>query len=213
MVIEDKDQLNELDFGKCGGLLPLIVQHALTGEVLMLGYADREALARSLSQSEVWLYSRSRERLWRKGETSGNTLELLSLHADCDRDTLLALVGPRGPVCHTGDRTCFSAPPILSALADVLESRLSARDSGAQAGRASYTSQLFADANLRLKKLAEEAVELALACAGEGQEAVAEEAADLLYHTLVASRAAGVPLESILDVLARRRTPSTSVRD
>ena len=213
MIVEREDQLDSLDFSKAGGLLPLIAQHALTGEVLMLGYVDREALSRTLRQRVVWFYSRSRERLWQKGETSGNKLSLVSLHADCDRDAMLARVEPHGPTCHSGERTCFDATPTLVSLADVLESRLqSYRDDTLEAS-ASYTTRLFADSNLRLKKLGEEAVELALACVAEDRLAVAGEAADLLYHLLVASRASGVAAESILEVLARRRATSVDDHD
>jgi phosphoribosyl-ATP pyrophosphohydrolase/phosphoribosyl-AMP cyclohydrolase len=213
MIIEQQEDLDGLDFGKGGGLLPLIAQNALTGEVLMLGYADREALSRTLSQQVVWFYSRSRKCLWRKGETSGNTLRLVSLHADCDRDAMVALVEPSGPTCHTGESTCFSAAPTLVSLATVLATRFEDHCADAANTERSYTVQLYSDANLRYKKLAEEALELALACATDERSAVAEEAADLLYHLLVASRAAGVPLESILQVLAYRRTPSARGRD
>jgi phosphoribosyl-ATP pyrophosphohydrolase/phosphoribosyl-AMP cyclohydrolase len=213
MIVELEDHLDNLDFAKGEGLLPLIAQHALTGEVLMLGYSNREALSRTLRQGSVWFYSRSRECLWQKGETSGNTLRLISLHADCDRDSLVALVEPSGPTCHTGERTCFAATPTLSSLAAVLDSRLEDYETGQQGGPGSYSVRLFGDANLRHKKLAEEALELALACASEDRAAVAEEAADLLYHLLVASRASGVSIESILEVLASRRAALSAAHE
>ena len=203
MIIRERAQLDELDFDKTGGLLPVVAQHAETGEILMLGYADREALEKTLTTSEVHFFSRSRRALWRKGETSGHVLALVSLHADCDRDALVALVRPAGPTCHTGARSCFEAPPILQELALVLDRRDGEADASS-----SYTARLLADRNLRLKKLAEEAGELALACADGDAASVAEEAADLLYHALVASLAAGVRLEDILAVLQARRRAS-----
>jgi phosphoribosyl-AMP cyclohydrolase / phosphoribosyl-ATP pyrophosphohydrolase len=191
--------LDRLDFAKSGDLLPVVAQQATTGTVLMVGFADREALERTLRDGELWLYSRSRRRLWRKGETSGNVLRVVSLHADCDADAVLALVNPAGPACHTGARSCFDAAPTLAALADVIVERSTAGD------ETSYTRRLLADANLRLKKLGEEAVELALACAAHDAERVAAEGADLLYHLLVACQAAGVTLERLLAALEARR--------
>jgi phosphoribosyl-AMP cyclohydrolase / phosphoribosyl-ATP pyrophosphohydrolase len=222
--------LDRLDFDKGGGLLPVVAQHAHTGEVLMLAYADRDALASTLRDGELWLRSRSRDAPWRKGETSGNVLRVLSLHADCDADAVLARVVPAGPACHTGATSCFAAPPTLAALAETIAARAATtavRDVAPATGStavpggapdaapaavaptvgvpASYTRRLLADENLRLKKLGEEAVELALACSTGGPEAVAGEAADLLYHLLVACAGAGVPLASILARLEERR--------
>lgn len=191
--------LDRLDFARAGGVVPVIAQHHRTGEVLMLGYADREALERSIQTKLLTFRSRSRDRIWTKGETSGNVLRLRALQPDCDRDAVLALVEPAGPACHTGSRSCFGAPPILPALADTLESRredLNPADS--------YTARLLTDRNQRLKKLGEEAVELAVACAGGEPGAVAEEAADLLYHMLVACLARDVTLDDVLAALQRR---------
>lgn len=199
MRIDDDAQLDALDFSKAGGLVPLVCQHARTGQVLMLGFADREALERTLRDRRLWLYSRSRERLWLKGETSGNYQNVVSLHADCDRDSVLALVEPLGPTCHTGAPSCFGEAPTLPALADLIATRTQAPDAG-------YTTRLLADANLRLKKLGEEAVELALACQAEDAQAAAEEGADLFYHILVACAAVGASLDQILRVLAERRS-------
>jgi phosphoribosyl-ATP pyrophosphohydrolase/phosphoribosyl-AMP cyclohydrolase len=205
MKIERLDQLGALDFAKGGGLVPVVTQHAHTGEVLMVAWADREALRRTLAESRMWYFSRSRDALWRKGETSGNGQRLVALHADCDGDTVLAQVLPDGPSCHTGDRTCFgSAAPTLSELDAVIAQRAA----GAAGG--GYTRTLLGDENLRLKKLGEEAVELALACAAGDRARGAAEAADLLYHALVASRAAGVSLEDVLAVLAKRRAATSS---
>ena len=192
--------LSRIDFAKQGGLVPQVAQDARTGEVLMLGYTNAEAVERSLQTGELWFWSRSRNALWKKGETSGNTLRVLSLHSDCDADALLALVEPNGPACHTGSRSCFRAPPVLPELADRIEARAQASDEGS-----SYTARLLSDRNLRLKKLGEEAVELAVACADGNAERVAEEAADLVYHLLVACRSAGVSVESVLQVLRDRQ--------
>ncbi len=201
------DDLDRLDFAKGGGLLPLVAQHAATGEVLMLGFADRAALEATLRDGSLWFFSRSRRRLWRKGETSGNVLRVASLHADCDADAVLALVAPAGPTCHSGARSCFGAPPILQELADVLAARAADGDA------ASYTRKLLANPNLRLKKLGEEAVELALATTTGDPGRVASEGADLLYHLLVACAGAGVTLEVVLDELMRRRSRSAPAPD
>ncbi len=198
MRIRSVQELDDVAFDKLGGLVPVVAQHVRTGEVLMLAYADRTALERTLETGELWLWSRSREELWHKGSTSGNTQRLVALHTDCDSDAVLALVEPSGPACHTGDWTCFGAMPTLPALAEVLESRSERMPDG------SYTTRLLSDLNLRTKKLGEEAVELATACAlGDAGRAV-EEAADLLYHALVACRAVGVTTAEVLGVLEAR---------
>jgi phosphoribosyl-AMP cyclohydrolase / phosphoribosyl-ATP pyrophosphohydrolase len=199
VTIETAADLDRLDFARGDGLLPVITQHALTGEVLMLAYANREALTRTLSERVMVYYSRSREALWRKGDTSGNVQHLASLHGDCDGDAVIARVVPAGPACHTGASNCFGTAPVLSELDAVIAARANAEDG------AGYTGKLLADANLRLKKLGEEAVELALACERNDREGAAAEAADLLYHALVACRAAGVSAVDVLAVLAERR--------
>ena len=193
--------LDRLDFAKGDGLVPVIAQHRLTGEVLMLGYATREALSASLESGRLTFHSRSRDALWVKGETSGNTLRVASLHGDCDGDAVLALVDPAGPTCHTGERSCFAAPPTLPGLGRTLADRGDADPS------TSYTARLLADRNLRLKKLGEEATELAIACADEDPARVREEAADLVYHALVAALGAGVGVEDVLAALEERRRP------
>ena len=182
-------------------LTPLIAQHALTGEVLMLGYGTPESLARTRETGLLTFQSRSRDALWTKGETSGNVLRVVSIHRDCDDDALLALVLPGGPTCHTGARSCVGAAPTLRALGDTIERRVSGADGDSAS---SYTARLLGDRNLRLKKLGEEAVELAVACADGDQARVREEAADVVYHVLVAARAAGVSLEQVLETLAAR---------
>jgi len=196
--------VNDVQFDDASALIPVVAQHAHTGEVLMLAYMNREALERTLAERVMVYYSRSRAELWRKGDTSGNLQRVISLHADCDGDALVARVLPVGPSCHTGAWSCFDAAPTLAALDNVIEQRSRLPDA------ASYTNRLLGDANLRLKKLGEEAVELALACERGDRTAIAEEAADLIYHALVACRAAGVSLADAVAVLDRRRSVSAS---
>ncbi len=178
----------------------MIAQDARTGDVLMLGYANRAALEHTLRERRMWFWSRSRQTLWRKGESSGHELRLHSLHADCDADTVLALVEPAGPACHTGARTCFGAAPALSALADIIAERQRHNEGGG------YTRRLLADENLRLKKLGEETVELVAACLGQDPGRIAAEAADLLYHTLIACAARSISATDILTELMRRQS-------
>lgn len=199
------DLLDRLDFQKTGGLIPVIAQHAWTGEVLMHGYADREALERTGQTGELWFWSRSRRQLWKKGESSGRVLRVVALHTDCDGDAIVARVEPAGPTCHTGGRSCFDAAPPLAALDAILALRAAAPPDE------SYTARLLADRNLRLKKLGEEAAELVLACADEDPEATAAEAADLIYHALTACRAVGVDTATILCELGTRLGRSIEV--
>jgi phosphoribosyl-ATP pyrophosphohydrolase/phosphoribosyl-AMP cyclohydrolase len=195
--------LEVLDFSKLGSLVPLIAQDARTGEVLMIGFADRRALERTLVTGQVHFWSRSRSAIWKKGETSGNTLELESLHADCDGDAVLARVIPAGPACHTGERTCFGdgvdAPAAgLARLDATIASREAERPDG------SYTVKLLGDENLRLKKLGEETAELVSALARGDRARALEEAADLVYHLLVALRGSGIDAHALVKELERR---------
>ena len=204
------DDLSRIDFAKQGGLVPQVAQDARTGEVLMLGYANEEAARQTLATGQLWFWSRQRQRLWRKGETSGNSHQLVTLHTDCDADALLALVIPAGPTCHTGSWSCFEAPPTMARLGHVLSERAAGVAGTAEAAEAaeaegtSYTVRLLQDENLRLKKLGEEAVELALACTAGDAERAAEEAGDLIYHALVACQALGVGAERVLEALGAR---------
>jgi phosphoribosyl-ATP pyrophosphohydrolase/phosphoribosyl-AMP cyclohydrolase len=206
--------LESLRFDPESGLLPVIAQDGDTGDVLMLAWANRESLTETLQSGEMTYWSRSREELWRKGATSGNVQRLVTLHADCDGDAVLARVRPAGPACHTQEATCFgegaSSRPILDALWETLIGRARERPEG------SYTARLLDDENLRTKKLGEETAELIVALmrigGGDGAEAgdlergrAAEEAADLIYHVLVALLAAGVTLEDVMAELERRR--------
>jgi phosphoribosyl-AMP cyclohydrolase / phosphoribosyl-ATP pyrophosphohydrolase len=176
------------------GLVPCVVQDARTGEVLTLAYMNREALERTRASGETWFWSRSREELWHKGETSGNVQRVRELRWDCDADAILALVEPAGPACHTGARTCFhngELEPVpgeaLAALERTIEQRREERPEG------SYTAELLADPGRLGEKVREEAGEVARAAAEEGDERVAAEAADVLYHlgVLLASRGLG----------------------
>ncbi len=203
MRITGEADLAKIAFGK-DDLVPVITQCERTGEVLMLAYCNEEAVRRALASAEMWYYSRSRSRLWRKGETSGNIQLVKSIHIDCDGDTLLALVEPTGPSCHTGTWCCFETAPIMAALDNVLAER------AANPEGPGYTRRLLNNANLRSKKLGEEAVELALAAHDGCPAKVAEEAADLIYHTLVAARGAGVGLADIAATLGHRRPTEDS---
>ena len=192
-----------LDFARGDGLLPAIVQDADDGRVLMLGYMDRAALARTLASRCVTFYSRSRARLWTKGEQSGNVLDLVAIEADCDGDALLVQARPRGPTCHLQRTSCFaSAPaPFLPRLAALVGERQQA------AGDDSYTARLFASGLRRIaQKVGEEGVETALAAVAEGPQEMLAEAADLLFHLLVLLRARGLGL-SDLDATLRARHP------
>lgn len=197
----DLDRLAE------GALLPVVTQDCRTGVVLMLAWADREALERTIATGEMHYRSRTRG-LWHKGATSGNTQRVVSLSWDCDADTVLARVVPAGPACHDGTTSCFRDDALgadaLGALDRVIAARAAdGATSGATEG-AGYTRKLLANANLRLKKLGEEAVELAVACAQDDRARAVEEAADLVYHALVALRATGAGLDDVRAELARR---------
>ncbi|QAT85135.1 phosphoribosyl-AMP cyclohydrolase/phosphoribosyl-ATP diphosphatase [Corallococcus coralloides] len=200
--------LSKLNFDKGQGLVTVVTQDASTGDVLMVAHADREALERTLATGEMHYRSRTRG-LWHKGATSGNTQKVVSLTADCDGDTVLARVRKAGPACHTGEETCFGEGR-WDALAH-LDATLCARAAGPQpeGSKPSYTRRLLEDRNLRLKKLGEEAAELVTACADADTHRAAEEAADVLFHALVAVRALGVTLDDVKAVLAARARPKT----
>lgn len=195
------------------GLVPAVAQDALTGEVRMLAYMNREALALTLSTGVAHFWSRSRASLWKKGETSGNTLAVRAVHLDCDGDAVLLRVEPAGPTCHTGAPSCFSRAASgegwidLRPLAelDALEATVAARrDDPASAGR-SYSRQLIdGGADAVGAKLREEADELARAVKGESGDRVASEAADVVYHLVVALASRRVAWRDVLAALARR---------
>jgi len=201
---------SEIDFDE-RGLAPCIVQDADTGEVLTLAYVNAESLERTRETGEMHFWSRSRDELWHKGGTSGNVQRVRELRYDCDADAVLALVDPAGPACHTGERTCFHRAlpgaerpePVTHEALLELERTLAARR--AERPEGSYTAQLLADPGLIGEKVREEADEVARAVAGESDERVAEEAADVLYHLEVALLSRDVPLSRALDVLLERR--------
>ena len=189
------------------GLVPCVVQDWRSGEVLTLAYMNAEALARTRQTGEMHFWSRSRDELWHKGATSGNTQALKAIRYDCDADALLALVEPAGPACHTGERTCFHRgrmEPIAPheatpAMERALAERAAARPDG------SYTASLLADPPHIGEKLLEEAEEAARAADGESEDRLAEEAADLLYHLAVLLASRGLALPDAYEVLRERR--------
>ncbi len=206
MLIDTPASVEALDWEKSGGLLPAIVQHAFDGRVLMQAFMNADALNKTLATRQVTFWSRSRNALWTKGETSGNTLALAEVHADCDRDALLVLARPDGPTCHLGTATCFDGErelaPALAFLAQ-LDHLVAERDRTRPEG--SYTTQLLEKGVKRIaQKVGEEGVETALAAAAGDDAELADETADLLYHLLVLLRARGLPLERIVATLKAR---------
>lgn len=200
--------IDRLDFAKGDGLIPVIVQHAASGAVLMLGYMNREALSETFTRRRVVFFSRSKQRLWEKGETSGHSLDLVEVRADCDRDTLLVTVQPRGPACHLNLATCFGDEPVtqaervafLGTLEGIIEQRIA--DNSPEG---SYTARLFAQGVRRVaQKVGEEGVEFALAATAESDEKVVAEAADLLFHLLIGLKSRGVRLSQVVEELERR---------
>ncbi len=184
-------------------LLPCIVQDAGTGEVLTLAYMNDEALERTRATGEMWFWSRSRNELWHKGETSGNVQKLKELRLDCDEDAILALVEPAGPACHTGERTCFhngDLDPVAAEALPVLERTIAERR-----GADTYTGRLLADRELVAAKVQEEAEEVARAAREESDERLAEEAADVLYHLAVLMAERGLDMTDAYQVLNERR--------
>ena len=188
------------------GLVPCVIQDWRTGEVLTLAYMNEEALRRTRETGEVHLYSRSRGEQWHKGQTSGNTQAVKALRYDCDADTVLALVEPAGPACHTGARSCFfegDRELVPHEALPELERTIAAR--AAEQPEGSYTAQLLADPQAIGDKVQEEAEEVARAAREESDERVAEEAADLLYHLSVLLTSRGVPQAAVMEVLNGRR--------
>jgi phosphoribosyl-ATP pyrophosphohydrolase/phosphoribosyl-AMP cyclohydrolase len=191
-----------LDWEKQSGLLPAIVQDARTRKVLMLGYMSREALHTTLDRGEVTFYSRSKQRLWTKGERSGHTLRLVGIDTDCDRDTLLVQAQPQGPTCHLGRESCFPQAP-GDGLAE-LEAVVAQRERERPVG--SYTTRLFEAGMKRIaQKVGEEGLEVALAAVVEDDAALLGEAADLIYHLTVLLRARGLGMSDVERALAARR--------
>lgn len=196
--------LDAVNFTKGNGLVTVVAQHAHTGVVLMVAHADREALEYTGRTGEMHYHSRRRG-LWHKGATSGNVQRVVSLTLDCDGDAILARVLPTGPACHEGTTSCFREGALHADIFGVLDHTIVARQTAKESyDPQSYTQTLLANRNLRLKKLGEEAVELATACIEEDRERATEEAADLIYHALVALRAVGGSVDGVRAVLAAR---------
>jgi phosphoribosyl-AMP cyclohydrolase / phosphoribosyl-ATP pyrophosphohydrolase len=199
--------IDALDFRKGGGMLPAVIQDARTEAVLMLGYMNLEALQATLARRRVVFFSRSKQRLWEKGETSGNTLNLVSVAADCDNDTLLVRVNPVGPACHRDTPTCFGngSLPVgegfgfLARLEEVIEARIA---SGAEN---SYTAKLYGQGIKRMaQKVGEEGVEVALAAHAQQSAELISESADLVFHLALLLRASGLSLADVAAELAAR---------
>lgn len=199
------DNIKSLAWDKMEGLIPCIVQDAVSGKVLMQGYMNQAAVEHTLSTNKVTFYSRSKDRLWTKGESSDHFLELVELSADCDDDSIIALAHPKGPTCHTGTETCWhnnTAQPEISFITDL--ERLIASRKGADAD-SSYTASLYASGIKRIaQKVGEEGVETALAATVQDLEELKNESADLIYHLLVLLQASNLSLSDVIQVLKQR---------
>ncbi|MEL7118420.1 MAG: bifunctional phosphoribosyl-AMP cyclohydrolase/phosphoribosyl-ATP diphosphatase HisIE [Bacteroidota bacterium] len=195
--------ISTINFEKGEGLVPAIIQDASTHNVLMLGYMNQESLEKTLEEKVVTFYSRSKNRLWTKGETSGNFLNLVDAKIDCDKDTLLLRVNPIGPVCHTGSDTCFDEDNKENNFLFHLQSIIQERKDKPTEG--SYTSKLFSRGiNKVAQKVGEEAVELVIEAKDDNEDLFLNEAADLMYHYLVLLVAKGYKLQDVLGVLESR---------
>lgn len=201
------DDVVALDWDKGAGLLPAIVQHARTGRVLMLGYMNEAALRETLARGRVVFYSRSRQSLWTKGETSGHFLNLVDVSTDCDSDALLVLADPIGPTCHKGTETCFAdAMPadvqrlaFLGLLENIIANRIADHPEG------SYTARLFAEGPGRIaQKVGEEGVETALAAVSRDDDGLVSECADLLFHLLLLLKSRDLSLDRVVEELTAR---------
>ncbi|MEX2591223.1 MAG: bifunctional phosphoribosyl-AMP cyclohydrolase/phosphoribosyl-ATP diphosphatase HisIE [Anditalea sp.] len=193
-----------IDFTKVGGLVPTIIQDFSTNEVLMLGYMNEEALVKTNETGKVTFFSRTKQRLWTKGETSGNYLFVKELKLDCDQDTLLIKVDPVGPVCHKGTDTCFGEDN-KSRTAFIDKLRAIIKDRKENPSDKSYTTSLFAKGiNKVAQKVGEEAVEIVIEAKDNNKDLFLGEAADLLYHYLVLLEAKGYELDEVMDVLIDR---------
>lgn len=201
--------IGQLDWAKVGGLIPAIVQDRLTGELLMLAYMNPEALQATLATGFATFFSRSRQRLWQKGETSGNRLKVEGVFSDCDADALLVAADPQGPACHLGTRSCFEAdvagPGWLSRLSAIIAERAASGDAS------SYTRKLLDQGAARIaQKIGEEGTELALAAVTRDPAGCAEEVADLVYHVSVLMQARGFGWDDVVAVLKARHAAASS---
>ena len=201
-----KDNISDLAWDKMDQLIPCIVQDATSGKVLMQGYMDQDALAHTFDTGHITFFSRSKQRLWTKGETSGNTLNLVSLSADCDADSILALANPQGPTCHTGAESCwFDGQSADFTFVAELERLLAERKSADP--ESSYTAKLYSKGIKRIaQKVGEEGVETALAATVQDLDELKNESADLLYHLIVLLQASGLAITDVISVLRERHT-------
>jgi len=199
-------ELDLINFDKSNGLIPCVVQDAMSSKVLMVGYMNKEALIQTINEKKVTFFSRSKNRLWTKGETSGNFLRLVDINLDCDRDTLLVKVNPDGPVCHTGADTCFgeaNSSFSLETLEHIIKNRID------NPSPASYTSKLIQSGiNKIAQKVGEEAVELVIEAKDENNDRLLNEAADLMYHYLILLAAKKTSLGDVIKVLEQRHKRS-----
>lgn len=197
------EQINQLDWQKVGDLMPVIIQHAVSGDVLMLGYMNKEALEHTITTGKVTFYSRTKARLWTKGETSGHFLELVDIAPDCDHDSLLILVYPLGPTCHNGTKSCFSPAQSEWGFLFELEQLLASRKNADP--NSSYTAKLYQDGTKRIaQKVGEEGVETALAATVRDREELKNESADLIYHLLVLLQDQNLNLQDVIGILKSR---------
>ncbi|HBC8710203.1 TPA: bifunctional phosphoribosyl-AMP cyclohydrolase/phosphoribosyl-ATP diphosphatase HisIE [Proteus mirabilis] len=196
-------KLAQLDWQKVDNLMPAIIQNAISGDVLMLGYMNKAALEMTLNSGKVTFYSRTKQRLWTKGETSGNFLKLVDIYPDCDNDTLLILAHPIGPTCHNGTESCFAPAQSQWGFLYELENLLRERKSASP--DSSYTAQLYASGTKRIaQKVGEEGVETALAATVNDREELKNEASDLLYHLMVLLQDQSLSLSDVIDCLQTR---------
>ncbi|MDX6914512.1 bifunctional phosphoribosyl-AMP cyclohydrolase/phosphoribosyl-ATP diphosphatase HisIE [Pectobacterium carotovorum] len=197
------EQRNQLDWEKTDGMLPVVVQHAVSGEVLMLGYMNQDALQATEKSGKVTFFSRTKQRLWTKGESSGHFLNVVSITPDCDNDTLLILVNPIGPTCHLGTSSCFSPAASDWTFLYQLEQLLAERKHADP--DSSYTARLYASGTKRIaQKVGEEGLETALAATVHDREELTNEAADLMYHLLVLLQDQDLDLATIINRLKAR---------
>ncbi|MCL6328690.1 bifunctional phosphoribosyl-AMP cyclohydrolase/phosphoribosyl-ATP diphosphatase HisIE [Pectobacterium carotovorum subsp. carotovorum] len=197
------EQRNQLDWEKTDGMLPVVVQHAVSGEVLMLGYMNQDALQATEKSGKVTFFSRTKQRLWTKGESSGHFLNVVSITPDCDNDTLLILVNPIGPTCHLGTSSCFSPAASDWTFLYQLEQLLAERKHADP--DSSYTARLYASGTKRIaQKVGEEGLEAALAATVHDREELTNEAADLMYHLLVLLQDQDLDLATIINRLKER---------
>ncbi|WP_164996154.1 bifunctional phosphoribosyl-AMP cyclohydrolase/phosphoribosyl-ATP diphosphatase HisIE [Proteus alimentorum] len=199
----NSETLVQLDWEKVDNLMPVVIQNAISGDVLMLGYMNKEALNVTLKSGNVTFYSRTKQRLWTKGETSGNFLKLVNIYPDCDNDTLLILANPIGPTCHNGTESCFAPAQSQWGFLYELENLLRERKNASP--DSSYTARLYASGTKRIaQKVGEEGVETALAATVNDREELKNEASDLLYHLMVLLQDQSLSLSDVIGCLQAR---------